>query len=54
MTTMRRITVSLPDDLETVVEALKTSDQFKGRTYSQIIRYLLELGIKSEKKRGVV
>ncbi|BAK97393.1 hypothetical protein OBV_01950 [Oscillibacter valericigenes Sjm18-20] len=53
MTTMRRITISLPDDLEDAVEALKATERFKSRTYSQIIRYLLELGVKSEKKRIV-
>lgn len=53
MTDMRRITISLPDDLDAAVEVLKKSDQFKGRTYSQIIRYLLDLGVKSEKKRTV-
>ena len=50
---MRRITISLPDDLEDAVETLKATEQFKSRTYSQIIRYLLELGVKSEKKRIV-
>ncbi|WP_312281978.1 ribbon-helix-helix protein, CopG family [Oscillibacter sp.] len=52
MTDMRRITISLPDDLDAAVEALKGAERFKGRTYSQIIRYLLTLGLKSEDRRG--
>ena len=52
MTDMRRITISLPDELDAAVEALKESERFKGRTYSQIIRYLLTLGLNSEDKRA--
>lgn len=52
MTDMKRITVSLPDDMADSIEALKQTDDFKGRPYSEIIRVLVQRGMGKMKKEG--
>ena len=48
MTNMKRITISLPKDLEETLSILKTDPHFMDMTSSQIIRYLLRIGAKAE------
>lgn len=47
MTEMKRITISLPDDLDSAVEALRATERFAHASYSEIIRYLVGLGLAS-------
>ena len=51
MTDMRRITVSFPDDVGAQLEALKKTDRFAGRPYSELIRYLVTLGIQANARK---
>ena len=48
MTNMKRVTVSLPDDMRKAIDALKQLDDFKGRPYSEIIRALVRRGLDKE------
>lgn len=41
MTDMKRITISLPDDLDAAVEALRKTERFARASYSEIIRHLV-------------
>lgn len=47
MTNMKRMTVSLTDELETAIVALKNQDEFKNAPYSEIIRFLVKCGLES-------
>lgn len=47
MTDMKRITISLPDDLDEAVEALRKTERFANRSYSEIIRHLVGLGLEA-------
>lgn len=44
MTDMRRITVSLPDELDKRILELKKDDRFIRCSYSEIVRRLLDDG----------
>ena len=52
MTDMKRITVSFPDEIETKLLELKKTDMFAGRPYSELIRYLVSLGIQSASRKA--
>ena len=52
MTDMRRITVSFPEDIGEQLESLKKTDRFAGRPYSELIRYLVTLGIQSNSRKA--
>ena len=52
MTDMRRITVSFPEDIGEQLEALKKTDRFAGRPYSELIRYLVTLVIQSNSRKA--
>lgn len=54
MTEMKRITVSFPDEIGDQLEALKRTDRFAGRPYSEMIRYLVSLGIQSNNRKSRV
>ena len=45
MTDMKRITVSLPDDLVAALDAIKAKAEFSGMAMSQIIRMLIQRGL---------
>lgn len=44
MTEMRRMTISLPDDLDKKILELKKDDRFIRCSYSEIVRQLLDDG----------
>ena len=48
MTDMKRITISLTEELNQAIETLKKTDEFKNDPYSGIIRKLIERGLKAE------
>ena len=52
MTNMKRVTVSLPDDVRAAIDALKQTDDFEGRPYSEIIRALVRRGLDKTKQEG--
>lgn len=50
MTDMKRITISLPDDIEAAINELKQSEEFRDASYSSIIRQLVERGLKAKEE----
>jgi len=46
MTEMRRVTISLPDELDRKVLELKKRDEFARASYSEVCRKLLEKGLE--------
>lgn len=49
MTNMRRATISIPPEMDRRIVELRKKDQFVRCSYSEIVRQLLDLGMKSEK-----
>ena len=49
MTDMRRMTISLPDELDKQILELKKDDRFVRCSYSEIVRRMLDDGIKMQK-----
>lgn len=46
MTDMKRITVSLTDEIVAAIAELKETERFKSCTYSEIIRILVQRGLE--------
>lgn len=47
MTEMRRITIALPDNIDRRILELKKDDRFVKLSYAEIVRRLLECGLKT-------
>lgn len=47
MTEMRRVTITVPDDVDQKVLQLRKDDRFVRCSYSEIVRQMLDLGIKA-------
>lgn len=45
MTDMKRTSVSLPDELVDALNDLRSTDEFKGVSYSELIRVLIQRGL---------
>ncbi len=43
---MERITVSLPDELIDTLSALRSQEEFKNCTYSELLRLMLQRGLE--------
>ncbi len=54
MTEMRRVTVSIPDELDKKVLELKKEDRFLRCSYSEIVRMLMFAGLQAEKEKEAV
>ncbi len=52
MTDMKRITVSMPDNMVEAIEAMKQTGEFSARPYSEIIRALVQRGLDKTKREG--
>lgn len=50
MTEMRRITVSIPDEIDKKVLELKKDDRFIRSSYSEIVRMLILLGLSNNEE----
>jgi hypothetical protein len=48
MTEMKRVTISLPDEIDKKIIELKKQDTFVRCSYSEIVRILISAGINSE------
>ena len=48
MTEMKRVTSSLPDEIDKKIIELKKQDTFVRCSYSEIVRILISAGINSE------
>ena len=51
MTEMRRVTISLPDDIDHKVLELRKNDDYVRLSYAEIVRRLLTLGLKAEARK---
>jgi len=52
MTEMKRVTISVPDELDKAVLELRKKDEFVRDSYSEIIRKLLVAGLAKVEKGG--
>ena len=50
MTDMRRVTISLPEDIDKRILKLKKTNKFVRKSYSEIVRQLLLKGLEKESK----
>jgi hypothetical protein len=50
MTDMRRVTISLPEDIDKRILRLKKTNKFVRESYSEIVRQLLLKGLEKEMK----
>lgn len=50
MTDMKRTTVSLPDELVDALEKLKSREEFKNASYSELIRVMIQRGLEKAAK----
>ncbi len=48
MTDMRRITIAIPDEIDKRILELRKDDRFVRCSYAEIVRNLLERGLKSD------
>lgn len=48
MTDMKRTTVSLPDELVDALNELRSTDEFQGVSYSELIRVMIQRGLAAE------
>lgn len=47
MTDMRRVTISLPDEIDRRILELKKDDKYIRLSYSEVVRQLLERGLEA-------
>ena len=47
MTDMRRVTVSLPDEIDRRILELKKDDKYIRLSYAEVVRQLLERGLEA-------
>ncbi len=47
MTELRRVTITLPDEMDKAILQLKKEDRYVRCSYSEIARQLLGLGLKA-------
>lgn len=52
MTDMKRVTISLSDDLDGAILELRKQDEFVRCSYSEIVRHLLTLGLHRASEDG--
>jgi hypothetical protein len=53
MTDMRRVTISIPEDMDRKIVNLRQSDSFVRSSYSELVRMLIDLGLERVAKKGV-
>ena len=51
MTNMKRITISVPDEMEEAIYGLRKWDNYNRCSKSEVIRKLVEIGLKAESKK---
>lgn len=47
MTDMKRITISVPEDMEKAIYGLRKRDEYNRCSTSEVIRQLVEIGLQS-------
>lgn len=51
MTDMKRITISVPEDMEDAIYNLREQDEYRRCSKSEMIRRLVEMGLKAEARK---
>lgn len=52
MTDMKRLSVSLPDEMVELLDELKSSEEYRDKPYSELLRSMIQIGLaKSKIKR---
>ena len=51
MTDMKRITVSLPDEMVTLLDELKGTAEYKDKPYSELLRSMIQVGLAKAKRK---
>lgn len=46
MTDMKRMSISLPDGLAAALDNLKQTEEFKNKSYSELIRVMIQRGLE--------
>lgn len=49
MTSMRRITISIPHDMDKKILEIRKKDEFVRASYSEIVRVLISAGLNFDK-----
>lgn len=49
MTEMKRVTISVPDWLDSAVLEMRKDDRFVRCSYAEIVRHILQLGLDAQK-----
>lgn len=52
MTDMKRITISVPQEMEATIYGLRKQEEYNRCSMSEIIRRLVEIGLKAEAKKS--
>ena len=52
MTDMRRITISVPREMEATLYGLRKQDEYNRCSMSEMIRRLVEIGLKAEARKA--
>ena len=52
MTDMKRISMSMPDDMVEALDRLRKTPEFENKPYSDVIRTLIQVGLDRWKKGG--
>lgn len=50
MTEMRRVTISIPEEMDKRILALRKRKAFERCSYSEIVRRMVEIGIEAKHK----
>lgn len=50
MTDMKRISVSMPDEMVEALDRLRKTPEFENKPYSEVIRTLIQVGLERWKK----
>ena len=51
LTDMKRITVSLPDEMVTLLDELKGTAEYKDKPYSELLRSMIQVGLAKAKRK---
>lgn len=50
MTDMKRMTISMPDEIDRKIMEMKKDDQYAQYSYSEIVRVLVRMGLEKTGK----
>ncbi len=54
LTELKRITISIPDDMDKQILELKKSDRFVRSSYSEVVRNVLIAGLKAADEKQTI